>query len=63
MYSGVPPLSAALLTSAPASLSTRTIASWPFRAPVISGIPPSSFSLLTSAANSISARTIASWPF
>ena len=38
MDSGVPPLSIAQLTSAPASISARTTVSWPFSAQMSSGV-------------------------
>ena len=63
MYSGVLPLSLALLTSAPNSISARTTASWSFRAAMYSGIAPLSIALLTSAPASISARATTSWKF
>ena len=57
MYSGVTPLSIALLTSVPATISVRTIASSPFRAAMYSGVPPVSITLLTFAPSSISTCT------
>ena len=62
MYSGVPPSSIALLMSAPASISARTTALWPFSAATSSGVWPSFIVLLMAAPASNSARTTASLP-